>query len=604
MAYTYEDKIAFIKKLYCAARVVSDETGCSWELVLAQAAQETGWGEKILPGTNNIFNIKADPGWKGESRVFNVWEKVNGRKIWVDAPFRVYPNIAAAIRDRVAFLRDNPRYAKAGLFNAGVKGDLKGEAQALKRAGYATDERYAEKLEELFHGRTMRRSIAEAKKQGCGPVLPVIEIFFKDGAKVAIAKAKVHVTHGQRSFDAMTDASGSLAIKITPLATGKLELKVFDDRKKAWIPVDPVTIPRPVKSLTVTLVAPTFTVATSTRVHDKAPAAANKPAATKPTTHPTATHTTKPAATTTPAKSGAAATERYTIKKGDTLAKIAERFKVRYKTIADLNNISSPYIIRPDQVLLIPKHDASPAHTPATHPTTTQSTTTPPPAAKKPADDEPGLVDQGIKGEQTMFADFMTSLHAVYYRDDQDKPKTDVMPVIHAPWMKVAEEEFKAKVKRIAGSGHHQHIREYFTATSFNNHRAAPTDETAWCAAFCNWCLVKSGFQGNDSAWAANFKTWGRPTKDNKPALGAVAVIKFSNGTHHVTFVAGLSKNGARLATLGGNQGDSHGVTHSHIGVGSVVCYRYPSNYPDYPEDYILHDVKSDGAALTAASTH
>jgi flagellum-specific peptidoglycan hydrolase FlgJ len=64
-AYTTEQKIAFIKQLYCPARAIAAETGCSWELILAQAAQETGWGEKVLPGTHNVFNIKADPSWHG-----------------------------------------------------------------------------------------------------------------------------------------------------------------------------------------------------------------------------------------------------------------------------------------------------------------------------------------------------------------------------------------------------------------------------------------------------------------------------------------------------------------------------------------------------------
>jgi flagellum-specific peptidoglycan hydrolase FlgJ len=82
--YTYEQKIAFIKSLYCPARQCADETGCSWQLILAQAAAETGWGEKILPGTNNIFNIKATPGWNGESKVFNVWEEVHGETVWVN----------------------------------------------------------------------------------------------------------------------------------------------------------------------------------------------------------------------------------------------------------------------------------------------------------------------------------------------------------------------------------------------------------------------------------------------------------------------------------------------------------------------------------------
>ena len=291
---------------------------------------------------------------------------------------------------------------------------------------------------------------------------------------------------------------------------------------------------------------------------------------------------------------------------------------MRYKTIADFNNIKSPYIIRPDQILRIPdlQHSGragssalakTPAPQPAARPPAansvtraplpTSASTHPPAVGPTPTAHSPAAPAAGMP-------DFLTSLHALYYRDKADKPKTDVMSAMRAPWMKFAEEEFKAKVKRVTGTGSNQRILDYFKDTSFNKHRPALADETAWCAAFCNWCLVKGGVAGNDSAWAAHFKTWGRPTKNNAPALGAVAVIKFSNGTHHVTFVAGLSRDGNWLATLGGNQGSNHAVTHGQINIDAVVCYRYPQNYADNPEDYILHPVKNDGTVMTAASTH
>lgn len=153
----------FIVELYPAARRIGQETGCSWELILAQAAQETGWGQKVLPGTHNIFNIKASADWKGERRVFNVPEIENGHVVWKNASFRVYPTVEDALRDRVAFLRTNPRYERAGLFADGTKGNLESEAQALQRAHYATDPKYAENLVRVFNGRTMQSALAHAR---------------------------------------------------------------------------------------------------------------------------------------------------------------------------------------------------------------------------------------------------------------------------------------------------------------------------------------------------------------------------------------------------------------------------------------------------------
>ncbi len=159
------NKEEFIADLYPAARRISQETGMSWELILAQAAQETGWGERAPPGTNNLFNIKADAGWDGPRRTFRVPEYIDGRRVEVDQDFRAYATLDEALRDRVQFLRENPRYARAGLFDEGVRGNLEAEAQALQRAGHATDSRYAEQLLEVFDGPAMRRALELARER-------------------------------------------------------------------------------------------------------------------------------------------------------------------------------------------------------------------------------------------------------------------------------------------------------------------------------------------------------------------------------------------------------------------------------------------------------
>lgn len=155
----------FIAKIYPAAIQASKETGMSWELILAQAALETGWGEKTLPGTNNLFNIKADKSWQGESKVFRVWEMKGKEKVWQNDAFRVYKDYTEAFTDRAHFLQKNPRYEKAGLFDESVKGNMEAEARALQKAGYATDPQYAEKLVEIFNGKTMQQALKYAQEQ-------------------------------------------------------------------------------------------------------------------------------------------------------------------------------------------------------------------------------------------------------------------------------------------------------------------------------------------------------------------------------------------------------------------------------------------------------
>ncbi|MDD5406857.1 MAG: peptidoglycan-binding protein [Sulfurovaceae bacterium] len=151
----------FIQKLYPAAIKVSKETGMSWELILAQAAQETQWGKSVLPGTNNIFNIKASNDWHGETKEFRVWEIENGKKVWVIDEFRVYDSIEESLMDRVDFLKNNPRYTKAGLFDDGTLGNLEKEAVVLQKAGYATDPKYADNLIAVSNGPTMKRALSD-----------------------------------------------------------------------------------------------------------------------------------------------------------------------------------------------------------------------------------------------------------------------------------------------------------------------------------------------------------------------------------------------------------------------------------------------------------
>ena len=129
----------FIANIYPGAKKISDETGSSVEIILAQTALETGWGQKILPGTNNLYNIKADASWKGKSAEFTVPEedKKNGKVYVSKEKFRVYDSYAESMADRAKFLAENHRYEKAGLYKPEVKGNLEKEAQAIANAGYA-----------------------------------------------------------------------------------------------------------------------------------------------------------------------------------------------------------------------------------------------------------------------------------------------------------------------------------------------------------------------------------------------------------------------------------------------------------------------------------
>lgn len=585
MAYTYEDKINFIANLYCPARMISDQTGCSWQMILGQAALETGWGEKCLPGTNNVFNIKADASWKGQSQIFHVPEEIDGKTVWVDDPFRVYSSVYESLADRMEFLKQNPRYHR--LYEDGIKGDYKKEAKELKKAKYASASNYSEQLIEIIECRSMQRAIARAQERGCAAVLPAVEVLLLDGAKVPIAEAALQIMQDGRLAEKATDGQGRIVIRITP-KSGDIHLKVFDKHQEKWIDLDPIKLATPAKGTNVTLIAPTFTAHTSTREHEKtsppkpAPQPASKPNVAGAQPHPI------PGASSAKQK-----LKDYSVAKGDSLASIAARHGVRYQAIAKANGITSPYIIRPGQVLLIPDAPAALAAQEKQHAKSGTS----------PAVHDSGGMSLAVLGQ--LLSEGGHYLHTAFLRNAQDHPQTDLMHASRAPWMVPAQQEFEKGVKRRPGRDQNDpRILEYFTATPTLSRSAASVDETPYCAAFANWCLGRAGFHGTNSALAASFKTWGRPTRHNRPALGAIAVIRFLDGHHHVTFVAGISADGMHIATLGGNQGGAHAVSHSYCSKERVVAYRYPANYPDYDDDYVLHEVAGDHAPMTVASTH
>lgn len=159
--YTSLDRARFVVGLLPAVIKVSEETGLSSDLMLAQAIQETGWGKSMLKGeaagTFNLFGIKADKSWDAQTKDFVTHEFINGEKVSITDKFRVYSSYDEALRDRVKFLEKNPRYNE--LLEAGTKGDFFKESKVLQNAGYATDPKYAENLTALFEGKTIKEAL-------------------------------------------------------------------------------------------------------------------------------------------------------------------------------------------------------------------------------------------------------------------------------------------------------------------------------------------------------------------------------------------------------------------------------------------------------------
>lgn len=109
-------------------------------ITLAQGLLESGFGQgRLAVEGNNHFGIKCHKGWTGKTITHDDDEK--------GECFRVYENPEASYRDHSLFLQNRSRYTF--LFKYSAK-DYKSWAKGLKKAGYATDPKYPQKLIQLI----------------------------------------------------------------------------------------------------------------------------------------------------------------------------------------------------------------------------------------------------------------------------------------------------------------------------------------------------------------------------------------------------------------------------------------------------------------------
>ena len=134
--YSTEEYIAAYKRI---ARHQMRKYGIPASIILAQGILESNSGNSDLARyAKNHFGIKCTNDWNGKS-YYKDDDKPN-------ECFRKYKDAKASFRDHSEFLTRS-RYAN--LFNL-RRDDYKGWAKGLKKAGYATDNKYPQRLINLI----------------------------------------------------------------------------------------------------------------------------------------------------------------------------------------------------------------------------------------------------------------------------------------------------------------------------------------------------------------------------------------------------------------------------------------------------------------------
>jgi len=142
-----------------------------------------------------------------------------------------------------------------------------------------------------------------------------------------------------------------------------------------------------------------------------------------------------------------------------------------------------------------------------------------------------------------------------------------------SPWIAVARGELGQR--DYPGPRYNPRVVEYLNTTGLQGN----DDETSWCSAFVNWCMLQARQRGTNNAAAKSWLTYGQARGSPRP--GCIVVLwreSPSSWKGHVGFFDGFDI-GNRVRLLGGNQ--SGGVSWDEVCVANfpqerVLGYRWP----------------------------
>lgn len=179
---------AYIAKYKDLAIAEQKRTGVPAAIKLAQGIHESGCGESELSlNARNHFGIKCKTSWTGQTYTYTDDAK--------NECFRKYDNDKNSYMDHSDFLRNNARYA--ALFTLDVS-DYKGWAYGLKKCGYATNPKYAQKIVDLIEKYELNQYSLLEERGGLGDEEGG-EVLLASVTPVALPESKPAMASGTQS---------------------------------------------------------------------------------------------------------------------------------------------------------------------------------------------------------------------------------------------------------------------------------------------------------------------------------------------------------------------------------------------------------------------
>ena len=150
----------FVSEVLPTIRSASQALGISPLGMLAQAALETGWGQRMpakADGTPslNLFGIKAGGGWNGAEATATTVEVAGGVATPRRAAFRAYGSVQESVNDFIGLLASSPRYREA----VAAGGSAQAYVAGIGKSGYASDPEYTNKLNGVLNSATFRSAV-------------------------------------------------------------------------------------------------------------------------------------------------------------------------------------------------------------------------------------------------------------------------------------------------------------------------------------------------------------------------------------------------------------------------------------------------------------
>jgi flagellar protein FlgJ len=151
----------FVNRVLPTIRRAASSLGLNPLGLLAQAALETGWGQRLPrkpdgSSSLNIFGVKAGEEWGGARATADTVEFSSGVASLKRSAFRAYASVEDSVADFANLLKNSPRYREA----LAAGGDPQAYFKSIGGAGYATDPEYQNKLNSILKSDTFQSAIA------------------------------------------------------------------------------------------------------------------------------------------------------------------------------------------------------------------------------------------------------------------------------------------------------------------------------------------------------------------------------------------------------------------------------------------------------------